>query len=186
MSIMTRFIRLCKADIHGVMDQFEDKELLLKQYLRDMEEELGEQKARLRLLTSARETDHLEHRKYAQEIAQTEDEIETAIQKDKDDIARFLIKKIKPLVRLHDETGCKIELSDAEISRLKESIAQQQRQLNEIQLRSQNYLRKVQSKNSAADLADFLDNQNLGEPSDEEIESELFRRKEKLCKEVRP
>ena len=186
MSIMTRFIRLCKADIHGVMDQFEDKELLLKQYLRDMEEELGEQEARLRELTLARETAHQDYCKYEQEIAQNEDEIETAIQKNKDDIARFLIRKIKPLVRLHDETGRKIELADAEISRLKASLTQQRRQLSELQLRSQNYLRTVKSKNSAADLADLLHNQNLGEPSDEEIESELFRRKEKLCKEVRP
>ena len=33
MSIMTRFVRIFKADIHGVMDQLEDKGLLLKQYL---------------------------------------------------------------------------------------------------------------------------------------------------------
>ena len=32
MGIMTRIMRLCKADLHGVMDQLEDKELLLKQY----------------------------------------------------------------------------------------------------------------------------------------------------------
>ncbi len=186
MSIMTRFIRLCKADIHGVMDQLEDKELLLKQYLRDMEKELGEQEARLRLITLARESIHQDYRKYEQEIAQTEDEIETAIQKDKDDIARFLIKKIKPIVRLHDETGRKIESSDTEINQLQESIAQRQQQLSELQLRSQKYLHTMKSKDPAADLSDFLHIKNVGEPSAEEVESELFRRKEKLGKEVRP
>ena len=34
MGIMTRFMRLCKADMHGVIDRLEDKGLLLKQYLR--------------------------------------------------------------------------------------------------------------------------------------------------------
>ena len=29
MGIMTRFIQLCRADIHGVMDQIEDKGLLM-------------------------------------------------------------------------------------------------------------------------------------------------------------
>ena len=41
MGIMTRMLRLCKADVHGVMDQLEDKGLLLKQYLREMETSLG-------------------------------------------------------------------------------------------------------------------------------------------------
>jgi len=186
MSIMTRFIRLCKADIHGVMDQLEDKELLLKQYLRDMEDALGKDEAHLRQLTQARETVHQEYQQYETEIARTEDEIETAIQKDKDDIARFLIRKIKPLIKRHDETGLKIKSSDAEISRLKESVSQRQRQLRELQLRSQNYLRVMKSENTMAGMPGFLNDSNIGEPSAEEIESELFRRKEKLRKEVRP
>ena len=45
MSILTRMIRLCKADIHGVMDEMENKELMLKQHLRDMEEALEAKKS---------------------------------------------------------------------------------------------------------------------------------------------
>ena len=37
MGIMSRMLRLWKADLHGVMDQLEDKALVLKQYLREME-----------------------------------------------------------------------------------------------------------------------------------------------------
>jgi phage shock protein A len=48
-------MRLCKADIHGVMDQLEDKGLLLKQYMRDMEEELGRKEASLRQMVVSRD-----------------------------------------------------------------------------------------------------------------------------------
>ena len=55
MGIITRFIRVCKADIHGVMDQLEDKDLLLKQHLRDMEVELSRKEARIRRLVASRD-----------------------------------------------------------------------------------------------------------------------------------
>ena len=51
MGIMTRMLRLCKADVHGVMDQLEDKGLLLKQYLREMETSLGHKEQQVNALT---------------------------------------------------------------------------------------------------------------------------------------
>ena len=42
MGLFSRITRLCRSDLHGVMDQLEDKNLLLKQYLREMEEALEE------------------------------------------------------------------------------------------------------------------------------------------------
>ena len=53
MGIMTRMLRLCKADVHGVMDQLEDKGLLLKQYLREMETSLGHKEQQISGLSSA-------------------------------------------------------------------------------------------------------------------------------------
>jgi len=50
MAIMTRLLRLWKADMHGVMDQLEDKALLLKQCLREMETSLRQKQARLEQL----------------------------------------------------------------------------------------------------------------------------------------
>jgi phage shock protein A len=48
MGILTRIVRICKADIHGVMDHIEDQGLLLKQHLRDMEKALSEKEAGLK------------------------------------------------------------------------------------------------------------------------------------------
>ena len=41
MGLANRMYRIWKADIHGIMDQMEDKGLLLRQHLREMEEELA-------------------------------------------------------------------------------------------------------------------------------------------------
>ena len=87
MGIMTRFVRLCKADVHGVMDQLEDKGLLLKQYLRDMEEELSQKEARLRKLVVSRDKLQQDYDKYSEECEKLDQDIESALKKDKDDIA---------------------------------------------------------------------------------------------------
>ena len=55
MAIITRMIRLFKADIHGVMDQIEDQGLLLKQHLRDMEATLVQKEAGLKKMVLAKE-----------------------------------------------------------------------------------------------------------------------------------
>ena len=53
MGILSRVVRLCKADLHGVMDQMEDKELLLKQHLREMQAVIADRQARIDQLEAA-------------------------------------------------------------------------------------------------------------------------------------
>ena len=68
MGILTRVLRIFKADIHGVMDQLEDKGLLLKQYLRDMAEALEQKEAGLKKMNLSRSQAQRERDKYNQDI----------------------------------------------------------------------------------------------------------------------
>ena len=104
MAIITRFMRLCRADIHGVMDDLEDKELVLKQHLRDMEEEVNQKEARLNKMMTSRDHAQREYEKFTRETEKTDQDIAVAIEKEKDDIARVLIKKNKPIAN-HREIG---------------------------------------------------------------------------------
>ncbi len=100
MGITTRLIRIFKADIHGVMDQFEDKGLLLKQYLRDMQDALSEKETCLKQVTVARTQAQQDDENYGLEIEKLEHDLTIAFRKDRDDIARLLIKRIIPLKKL--------------------------------------------------------------------------------------
>ena len=86
MGIMTRFVRIFKADIHGVMDQLEDKGLLLKQYLRDMEAALEQKKARLQKVNVSRNQVLRERDRYHREINKLEQDLEVALKRNKDNI----------------------------------------------------------------------------------------------------
>jgi len=69
MALITRVSRLFRADLHAVLDRIEEPAMLLRQALRDMEEELAHEQRRARLL------DH-EHRQLGQRAAQLEQSLE--------------------------------------------------------------------------------------------------------------
>jgi phage shock protein A len=178
MGIMTRFMRLCKADIHGVMDHLEDKGLLLKQYLRDMEEELGRKEARLRKMVASQEKAQQDYERYSQECEKLDQDIEAAIDKDKDDIARMLIKKLKPLAHHRQELGRHIQSLRQEIRQFQESVEEQRLQYEQLQLRSKEYFHRVEREQWEATISAAVPSRVSGEPSEEEVELELLKRKE--------
>ena len=178
MGIMTRFMRLCKADIHGVMDQLEDKGLLLKQYLRDMEEELAQKEARLRKLVVSRDKLQQDKDKYSEECARLNQDIESAIKKDKDDIARLLIKKIKPMATHRDEIARHIENLGREITQLHGLIEEQRLQYEQLELRAKEYFHMEEREKWEKTISTTVPSTPSGEPSEEEVELELLKRRE--------
>lgn len=55
MTILTRISRLFKADIHGILDSLEEPETILKQAVRDMQDEIGKASATIAAMTTQQE-----------------------------------------------------------------------------------------------------------------------------------
>ena len=178
MGIMKRFMRLCKADIHGVMDQLEDRGLLLKQHLRDMAEEIGRKEANLRQMVAFREQTQRAYERYTEECEKLDRDIEAAISKDKDDIARLLIKKFKPLASHCDELSRLIQSSEQEIKQFRECVEKQRFQYDQIQLRSKQYLHRLEREEWERTLPTTSRPMVNEDPSEGEVELELLKRKE--------
>ena len=179
MRIMTRMLKIFKSDIHGIMDQFEDQGLLLKQHLRDMEEALNSKETRLKKMLVSRNQIQQELSRYTQQHDKLEQDLVVAIQKNKDDIARLLIKKIKPLDDLHNELTRNIETLDQEIEQFKNHLNQQRFQYEQLKHRSVEYFHKAEMLQWEKNISTFVPPANFsGELSEGEIELELMRRKE--------
>ncbi len=180
MGITTRLIRIFKADIHGVMDQLENKGLLLKQYLRDMEDALSEKETGLRKITVARALAQQKSEDYVLEIEKLEQDLTVALKKDRDDIARLLVKKIIPLKKLRNVVQQHIDNLDREIAKMKDGIDQQRIQYEDLKHRSMQYFHKADQ--ATWEKADTIF--NIGDISEdlskEEIELALLQRKEAL------
>lgn len=178
MAIITRFMRLCKADIHGVMDQLEDRGLLLKQYLRDMEQDLDHKEETFKKIMASRDQAQREYEKYSRESEKLERDLSVAIEKDKDDIARVLIRKLKPLVYHRDELGRHIETLEKEIGQYGEGLKGQRFQYEQLQLRCREYFQSVEREQWEKAMSDIIPHRASREPSEEEVEIELLQRKE--------
>ncbi len=180
MGITTRIVKIFKADIHGVMDQLEDQGLLLKQYLREMEEALNQKEVNLARKNALRSQAQKEHDKYKQQFRSLDHDLTVAVQKGKDNIARMLIRKTRPLGSLCDELAGQVAGLDEEISRFKEHLSEQRLRYEQLRIRSAEYFHRTEMRVREKVMLDIIPGNLPGDLSEEEIELELLKRKEAL------
>jgi len=180
MGIAGRIVSIFKADIHGVMDQFEDQGLLLKQCLRDMAEALHQKEAKLGRKMAQRNRTQKELDKYDQQHRALDHDLTVAVGKGKDDIARMLIRKTKPLSDLCAELADRVAAMDDEITRYQECLDQQRIHYEQLKVRSAEFFQRSERQAREKEIMDITLNRVSGELSADEIELELLKRKEAL------
>jgi len=178
MGIMTRFTRIFKADIHGVMDQIENKELILKQCLREMESSLSKKQSELNQLKTALQQIHNDMRQLEKEREKSGLDLKTAIEKDKEDIARLLIKKQLKADQHIEASEHHAETLERKINMLTENIESQKHQYAEMQLRADSWIQKAENQQWEKSTARFMQENVWQSISDEEVELEVLKIKD--------
>ncbi len=180
MAILSRMFRLCKADLHGVMDQMEDKGLLLKQYLREMEEALKQKQERQTQLNQTCRQIQRDLTQRNQEMDKLDKDLDLAVRKDKDDIAKMLIRKRRTI-----QAGCQglqhqQQILEEEKEGLTQTLDQQQMQYQELKAKAIAFCQQAEH-HAFQEAFEMVDASAGGQPpSEEEIELELLQRKEAL------
>jgi phage shock protein A len=180
MTILTRIFRLFKADIHGVMDQIEDQGLLLKQNLRDMEDALVHKEARLKQMCFARNQVRQDYEKGIKKSSKLEQDLEVAVRKDRDDIARMLIKKIIPLSRIQSERCSRVDRLNHEIEQFKTDFEQRRLQYEQLRQQAADFFHRTESLSGDDSWPLIQTDSDPCKLSDEEVELELLQRKEAI------
>ncbi len=93
MALINRVARLFKADFHAVLDQIEEPEQLLRQAVRDMEDELAA--AELRITHCAYEQDVLTARQdeIQSSVDELDEQLDLCFESAKDDLSKGLIRR---------------------------------------------------------------------------------------------
>lgn len=180
MSIATRFVRLWKADLHGVMESIEDKGLLLKQCLREMEDELQTREAALHTLVKKKEKAKQEQETLQQENSKVENDLEASVSMGKDDISRFLIKKRFLLCRHLQELAGHIQRLEQDSLNSQKSVAARKAHYEKIKLQASEFFRSAENKEWENVLSEIIPTTTFQEPSNEEVELELLKRKKNM------
>jgi phage shock protein A len=178
MAIMTRLLRLCKADVHGVMDQLEDKGLLLRQHLREMQSGLDRKERQLAALTQQLDRQTVLVGSCIEEMDKLEQDLNLAIEKEKDDIARVLIRRRRTLETTCKQAKVQMETLSQEKAQLLENLTQQRLAYESLKTKIDAYCRREPSNTPANEPCHFLEGVHPPGPSEEEIELELLRRKQ--------
>ena len=93
MALINRISRLFKADFHAVLDQIEEPEALLKQAIRDMEDNLASAEQRINLCAHDQEALTQRRGELESTVAEYEVQLDLCFESDKDDLARNIIRK---------------------------------------------------------------------------------------------
>ena len=180
MAILARIIKIFKADIHGVVDHLEDRGLLLKQHMRDMEDALHHKDDTLAKITALRSQGQKDLAGYKQQMETLEHDLTVAVRKERDDIARMLIKKIKPLENLISELTCQLKTWDDEMLRFNNQLQQQRQRYEQFKYRIAEYRHKKQMQQWEKNVIDPVSDDGYGGPTDQEVDLELLKRKDAL------
>lgn len=185
MTIMTRLLRLWKADIHGVMDKIEDQGLLLQQHLREMENSLQLKETQFRQLTKSKRLVHVELTAGIQESERLESDLELALRKEKDTIAKLLIRRQIVQQRHNGKLQQRHDTLAEEQKQLSQMLAEQRLQYEIFRVKAGSFTLRL--NRPPGDHTDARTDQPAGADSidEHEIELELIRRKEQLEKDGR-
>jgi phage shock protein A len=164
------------------MDQLEDKGLLLKQYLREMETSLQQKEHRREQLVRSQQhiRRDMEHRR--EEIEKLEKDLDIAVGKSRDDIARMLIRRRRSLQTARRHLQMQLDELVAEHQHIETILEEQRLQYNELKLRTDACFRHDKARQYEAMSADFQPIGDFQSPTEEEIELELMQRKEALAR----
>jgi phage shock protein A len=170
--LLDRIATLVRADAHGVVEALEEKSLLLKQSLREAELELLDKRARVAAFDEEQTRVRARAERHRTEIAKLDEDVALALAGDREEIARFAIRRLLPLRR----TLAALERDGAALAQsrtaLAERLAAQEAEFEELRARVRARLARPRG------AEDTCDDAFAAAPVDEaEVEIELLRRR---------
>ena len=145
-----------------------------------MQASLMQKEAQLKHTCRARDQARQDYEKAEQKCTGLETNLDIALKNDKDDIGRMLIKKLKPLTAIQSNRRQHIDRLSQDIKQLREHIAQQQSQYENLHQKTTEYFHRADQQRWQNFAPQTPSGFTVQDVSVEEIELELLQRKEAI------
>ncbi|MDH3441259.1 MAG: PspA/IM30 family protein [Gammaproteobacteria bacterium] len=154
MALINRVSRLFKADFHAVLDQIEEPEQVLKQAIRDMEDEL--QASELRIATCAQECEGLARHQAELEnsVREFSGQLDLCFQTGKDELARGLIRKKLEAERVLKRINARLDANAAMLADQRRLLEENRNTLDSLRQKNEVFSRRTSPRESGAEFAD--------------------------------
>jgi phage shock protein A len=172
MKLFDRMTTLIKADAHGVVDALEERSLLLRQHVREAELELLQKRARVEALAEEEARLRDELARCGKRVAALEEDISLALEGEKEDLARFAIRRMIPERKELTDLEARIAEVNESRAKLADRLEEQESQYQSLRQRARAHLAE------ASRGGDHLEGLAPPAVADEEVELELLRRRQ--------
>ena len=174
MAIVTRVSRLFRADLHAVLDRIEEPDVVLRQAVREMEEEFAADEQRVKLINHEREQIAARAGEIRQSLGDLQEELDICFASEKDELARVLIKRKLEGERLRKHLARKAECLAHTLEGLETRLKENRARLDSMRQKAE-----LLSEDKSADYAEDV----WGVPDlsvqDEDVEVAFLREKQR-------
>lgn len=93
MAVINRISRLFRADFHAVLDHVEEPQLMLRQAIREMQDDLDARENRIRIATNEQAELEVRKRESTKALEDIEEQIDLCFASEKPELARNFVKR---------------------------------------------------------------------------------------------
>lgn len=129
MALITRISRLFRADFNAVLDRIEEPDVLLKQALREMEEDLQQDQNKLKFLQKEYSDNTKKTKELSENMTQIDNELDICFESDETELARNQVKRKLELQRYEKHLNTKLTSAKTKIAELTNRIDENKNRL---------------------------------------------------------
>ncbi len=178
MALINRISRLFKADFHAVLDQIEEPEQLLKQAIRDMEDDLASTEQRTVLCTHDQDALSGRKRELASAITDFDAQLDLCFESGKDELAKSLIRKKLEAERLLKRLGAKHAANAKYLDEQREKLDENKATLESLRQKAELFAQRIPARiNDGSEFDDIAWMAREMTVGDDEVEIAYLREK---------
>ena len=177
MALINRVSRLFKADFHAVLDQIEEPEQLLKQAIRDMEDELAAAEQRIANCVHEREALRARANEIDGSLDNIDEQLDLCFESGKDELAKGLIRKKLEAERILKRLKSKLESNDTYLAEQRKLVEENRNTLDGLRQKADLFAHRSPSHQSASEFDDAAWIAREMSIGDDEVEIAYLREK---------
>lgn len=131
MALITRISRLFTADVHAVLDRIEEPELVLKQAVREMTDEVARAEQQLHWLASQAQQLQQHSDDFTEQLANLNSELDLCFEAQEDELARSLVKRKLTTTQQLKQTRQALDSTDRDHAALSSQLTERRQTLTE-------------------------------------------------------
>jgi len=151
MALINRVSRLFKADFHAVLDRIEEPDALVRQAMREMEDDLAQDEQRMKWLTHEQQQLRQQEAELVDVLDDIEEELGVCLDAGKQDLARTLVRRQLESKQRIKRLNSRRQAIDKEAGSLAGRIRENRQQLQNLRQKAEVLLENVASTSAYPD-----------------------------------